>query len=135
MSPRTSLLCRNIFLVLRDHWLFVYIWKWSAAHALGGVMQWCGIFHYHWWTVSIKPRLLFSHSGLVVWGLPFLQFIIREQRLLKAIKSEIELNRLRAENHTDKYKQLDNDMHRIISNKSNGASKSLLLSWWNETCE
>ena len=38
--------------------------------------QWCGIFHYHWWTASIKPRLLFSHSGLVSWGLPFLQFII-----------------------------------------------------------
>jgi len=32
------------------------------------------IFHYHWWTASIKPRLLFSHSGLVFWGLPFLQF-------------------------------------------------------------
>jgi len=22
--------------------------------------QWCGIIHYHWWTASIKPRLLFS---------------------------------------------------------------------------
>ena len=32
------------------------------------------IFHYHWWTASIKPRLLFSHSGIVSWGLPFLQF-------------------------------------------------------------
>ena len=38
--------------------------------------QWCGIFHYHWWTASIKPRLLFSHSGLVSWGLPFLQSYI-----------------------------------------------------------
>jgi len=38
--------------------------------------QWCGIFHYHWWTASIKPRQLFSHSGLVSWGLPFLQFYI-----------------------------------------------------------
>jgi len=68
-------------------------------------------------------------------GEPENQRFIREQRLLEAIKSEIELNRLRAENHTDKYKQLDNDMHRIISNKSNCASKSLLLSWWKETCE
>jgi len=33
-------------------------------------------FHYHWWTASIKPRLLFSHSGIVSWGLPFLQFIL-----------------------------------------------------------
>jgi len=36
--------------------------------------QWCSTLHYHWWTASIKPKLLFSHSGLVSWGLPFLQF-------------------------------------------------------------
>jgi len=38
------------------------------------------LFHYHWWTASIKPRLLFSHSGLVSWGLPFLQFNLRLYR-------------------------------------------------------
>jgi len=30
----------HIFLVLRDHGVYiyvVYIWKWSSAHALGGV--------------------------------------------------------------------------------------------------
>ena len=32
------------------------------------------IFHYYWWTASVGPRLLFSHSGLISWGLPFLQF-------------------------------------------------------------
>jgi len=34
-----SCLC-HIFLVLRDHGVYmyvVYIWKWSSAHALGGV--------------------------------------------------------------------------------------------------
>jgi len=36
--------------------------------------QWCSTLHYHWWTASIKPRLLFSHSGLVSWGLPFFSF-------------------------------------------------------------
>ena len=44
--------------------MFVYIWKLSSAHALGWGRQWCGIFHYHLWTVSIKPMLLFSHAGL-----------------------------------------------------------------------
>ena len=35
--------------------------------------QWCGIFHYHWWTASIKPRLLFSHAGYASWGaFPFI---------------------------------------------------------------
>jgi len=31
--------------------------------------QWCGIIHYHWWTASIKPRLLFSRIGYASWGL------------------------------------------------------------------
>ena len=26
--------------------------------------HWCGIFHYHWWTTSIKQRLLFSPCKL-----------------------------------------------------------------------
>jgi len=38
--PRTTSLCSHIFLVLRDHGVYMYvlyIWKWSSAHALGGV--------------------------------------------------------------------------------------------------
>jgi len=31
--------------------------------------QWCGIFHYRWWTASIKSRLLFFHAGCASWGL------------------------------------------------------------------
>jgi len=34
-----------------------------------------GLFHYHWWTALIKPRLLFPHAGCASWGLfPFYQF-------------------------------------------------------------
>jgi len=31
-----------------------------------------GIIHYHWWTASIKPRLLFSRAGYASWGLSLL---------------------------------------------------------------
>ena len=30
--------------------------------------QWCGIFHYHWWTASIKPSLLFPLCRLCFLG-------------------------------------------------------------------
>jgi len=39
-SPRTASFCSRMFLVLRDHGVYmyvVYIWKWSSAHVLGGV--------------------------------------------------------------------------------------------------
>ena len=33
--------------------------------------QWCGICHYHWWTASIKPRLLFFVQAMLPEGFPF----------------------------------------------------------------
>jgi len=67
---------------IRDYWLYVCLHLKMEFHSCARGRQWCGIFHYHWCTASIKPRLLFSHSGLVSWGLPFLQLIITIERLL-----------------------------------------------------
>jgi len=69
-----SLLRSHIFLVLRDHWLFVCLHLKMKFRSCAKGRQWCAIFYYHRWTASLKPRLLFSHSDLVSWGLPFLQF-------------------------------------------------------------
>jgi len=43
--------------------------NYSSANALGGPLQWCGIFHHHWWTAATKPRLLFSPCMLHVCSL------------------------------------------------------------------
>ena len=50
---------QEIFLVLKDYWLYVvYIWK-QEFGSCAMSFQWCSIFHCHWLTASIKPRLLF----------------------------------------------------------------------------
>jgi len=68
MTLAMTLSCAHL---LRWCWLRVhkdipqYIWSQSKFKW----RQWCGIIHYHWWTASIKPRLLFSRAGYASWGL------------------------------------------------------------------
>jgi len=69
-----TILWSHIFLVPRDHWLYVCLHLKMEVCSCARRLQYCGIFHYQWWTASIKPSLLFSHSGHVSCELPFLQF-------------------------------------------------------------
>ena len=69
-----SSLCSYIVLVLRNHRLYViYILKIEFRSCARG-RQWCVICHYHWWTASIKPRLLCSLQAMLLEGFPFHQF-------------------------------------------------------------
>jgi len=76
------LIARRWFLLVKSRPVLhhcVVIFFWSLGIMECGVKmefcscargrQWCGIIHYHWWTASIKPRLLFSRAGYASWGL------------------------------------------------------------------
>jgi len=59
----------NSGLLLPGCMISTHDWKWSSAHALGGVS---GVASFI--TVSIKPRLLFFYAGYASWGLFLYQF-------------------------------------------------------------
>ena len=74
VAPSTISLCSFTFLILWDHGsCVVYIWKAEFRSCAWG-RQLCSIFHYNCWTVSIKPRLLFSPCRLNVCFLRFFPF-------------------------------------------------------------
>jgi len=52
-------LCIYICLLLWNHWLMLFTIK-NIVPLMPYGRQWWGIFHYHWWTTTIKPRVLFS---------------------------------------------------------------------------
>jgi len=70
---RSISLCSFIFLVRMDHVL--YLLTVEKNPLMCWWRQWCGIFHYYWWTASIKPRLLCSSYRLrFLRAFPFLSW-------------------------------------------------------------
>ena len=67
MLPQTTLLC-NFSGPLGSQIVCCFIFENSCPLMRQG-LQWCGIFHYHWWTASIKLRLLSPHASYASWGL------------------------------------------------------------------
>jgi len=62
-----SRLFQLLILLCQIHILYGLTLKWNiqASNSLKvATFQWCGIFHYHCWTASIKPRLRFSPCRL-----------------------------------------------------------------------
>ena len=53
-----------------NHGLYMlFTFKNTVSYICAMRHQWSGIFHFHPWSDSIKPRLLFSHAGYASWGL------------------------------------------------------------------
>ena len=67
-------LMRLIFLGPQGSWIVWCLYLKIQFRFCAWGHQWCGIIHDHWWTASIKPRLLFSQCRLCFpRALPFSQ--------------------------------------------------------------
>ena len=83
-SPRTTSLCSHIFLVHRDHGVYMYvvnIWTWSSAHALGGVSGVASFVNTDE-QLQLNRGCCFLVKAMLPEGVPFHQFIINNPRLI-----------------------------------------------------
>jgi len=58
ICPRTASVC-SYFSGPQGSWVVCCLHLKIEFRSCARRRQWCGIFYYHWWTASIKPRLLF----------------------------------------------------------------------------
>lgn len=67
-------------------------------------------------------------------GEPLSQTQLREKQVLLNFQTELELMKLRAESHQERYQKIDNEMEEIIDKKWSGQRKELLKKQWKEDC-
>lgn len=68
-------------------------------------------------------------------GEPDDQHRVRERQVIDNFKTERELLDLRAQTHEEHFKKIDEEMHSIISQKTNGRRRTLLLDMWRNDCK
>ena len=67
-------------------------------------------------------------------GEPLAQTQLREKQVMFNFQSEIELMRLRAESHEERYKRIDSEIDDIIEKKLSGQRKEMMKKLWREEC-
>ena len=80
--------------------------------------------------VIVPSRLQMSKIN----GEPLAQTQLREKQVMFNFQSEIELMRLRAESHEERYKRIDSEMDDIIEKKLSGQRKEMMKKLWREEC-
>jgi len=74
-SVTHSSLCSYIFLVLRDHVLYLFTFE-NIVPLMRLGFQWCGAFHYHWWTTSKTEAVVFPCRLCFRRAVPFISLIM-----------------------------------------------------------
>ena len=67
-------------------------------------------------------------------GEPITQTKLREKQVIFNIQSEIELMKLRAESHEERYQATDKEMQELLEKKLSGQRKELMKKMWKEEC-
>ena len=65
---------------------------------------------------------------------PLAQTQLREKQVMFNFQSEIELMRLRAESHEERYKIIGSEMNNILEKKLSGQRKEMTKQFWKEEC-
>ena len=67
-------------------------------------------------------------------GEPLSQIKLREKQVAFNIQSEIDLMKLRAESHEERYQTIDKEMHEQFNKKVSGQKRELVKKLWKEEC-
>ena len=67
-------------------------------------------------------------------GEPLSQINLREKQVAFNIQSEIDLMKLRAESHEERYQTIDKEMHEQFNKKVSGQRRELVKNLWKEEC-
>ena len=89
---------------------------------------------YETWKNNSSPIIPRKMPMQPIKGEPEAQTKLREKQVLQNFQTEMELMKLRAESHEEKYKKIDSEMEEIISKKVNGQRKDHLKKLWKEEC-
>ena len=83
---------------------------------------------------TIHRQLFLENADQPIKGEPEAQTKLREKQVLQNFQTEMDLMKLRAESHEEKYQKIDSEMEEIISKKVNGQRKDHLKKLWKEEC-
>ena len=89
---------------------------------------------YETWINNSPPIIPRKMQMKPIKGEPESQTKLREKQVIQNFQTEIELMKLRAESHEEKYKNIDSEMEELINKKVSGQRGDQVKKLWKEEC-